>query len=354
MLLILYFAFSSPQFAYAVDVDSIRREDHNHDRLGNAPFLAVDVEELELREDGVYEGQFQGFDKSIIGRAPTADDPQPLENNVPITANVVQGGTNSYSFLNSSIFSDPSLSAPPVVYISVNTCLQPTPIQNTTVDPPPQLQLYISQSQNNTNPGPTKDSGTQQMHILDGGAAMITVNATGDVFIGLYGESTTAYKDVWNAQIAASINGYYHTYHNQTDPNLYFVDSDSSSALLITGDLTSQNTSSPVYQALLDSPPPYVLFASNADDQTILGLQNSYCGMLNANIAPTASGLYAKTVQASLTTRGNNQPKQQFYIDSLVNNATYNVALGVAGNTTVVGGGGQVWPMTYFTTLSCL
>jgi calcium channel MID1 len=406
MVLALYFAFSIPHFAYAADVDSIRREDHNHERLLDMPFLEVDIEDLELREVG-YEAEFIGYDRGIIGRAPTADEPTALINNRMDLTNVEQGHTVSYSFLNASVFGElsPNTTGLPspvrlrsvnteweeeedvteggmegleeghvqdlklsarqstdanyrTVYITVNACVQPQPIINTTTDPPPQLQLYVSLSANNTNPGPGKDSASQQMITLERGAGMIVVNVTGDVFIGLYGENTTAYKDVWSAQIAASIDAPYHYYHNGTNPNLFLVDSDSSSALLITSDLTDEPENSTVYQDWMNSAVPFVVFASNQDDTSLNGLQNSYCALQqNAQIGPTVTTGTANSVQAGLTTRGNSQPKQQFYIDALSSGSSYHAVLAMSGNSTdsgngVVGGGGQVWPMMNFTTLS--
>lgn len=243
------------------------------------------------------------------------------------------------------------------VYITVNACVQPQPIINTTTDPPPQLELYVSLSANNTNPGPTQDSKTQQMITLEEGAGMITVNATGDVFIGLYGPNTTAYKDVWSAQIAASIDAPYH-YYNSTGPNLFLVDSDSGSALLITGNLTNDDSNSTVYQEWMSSPAPFVVFASPQDNTLFNGLQNSYCALQqHAAIGPTVTAGNTNTVQSGITNTGNGQPKQQFYIDALSNGTAYNIVLAMSGNSTdsgdgVVGGGGQVWAMTNFTTLT--
>ena len=404
----LYFAFSLPHFAYAADVDSIRREDHNHERLLDMPFLEVDIEELELREVG-YEAEFVGYDRGIIGRAPGANAPTALINNRMDLTNIEQGQTVSYAFLNASVFGELSpnttgfLSSLGIrsvntevgdeermldggldwmdeeesntqdhelrtrqsthadhrtVYITVNACIQPQPISNTTTDPPPQLELYVSLSANNTNPGPGQDSASQQMITLEGGYGIITVNATGDVFIGLYGANTTAYEDVWSAQLAASIDAPYHYYHNGTNTNLYLVDSDSTSALLITGDLTNEPANSTVYEESVESSPPFVIFASSHD--SLHGLQNSYCALQqHATIGPTVTAGDANSVQASITTRGNGQPKQQFYIDALSTSSSYSAVLAVSGNSTnsgngVVGGGGQVWPMMDFATLSGL
>jgi calcium channel MID1 len=408
LVLALYFAFSLPQFAYAADVDSIGREDHNRERLLDMPFLEVDIEELDLREVG-YEAEFLGVDRGIIGRAPTANEPTALINNRMDLTNVEQGQLVSYSFLNASVFGalSPNTTGLPspvrirdfhtelgeettldrgldwmdeedegntqdrelkarqstsadyrTVWITVNACVQPQPIINTTTDPPPQLELYVSQSAKNTNPGPTQDSSTQQMITLENGAGMIAVNATGDVYIGLYGANTTAYKDVWSAQIAASIDAPYHYYNNGTYTNLYLVDSDSSSALLITGNLTNEPSNSSVYQQWMESNPPFVVFGINQDDTSLNGLQNSYCALQQqATIGPTLAAGDANSVQAGITTRGNGQPKQQFYINNLSKGTTYNAVLAMTGNSTdsgtgIVGGGGQVWPMMSFTTLS--
>ena len=408
MVFALYFAVSLPQFAYAADVDSIRREDRNHERLLDLPYLELDTDELDLREADRYEALFVGYDREIIGRVPAVDAPTVLINNRMDLTNVEQGQTVSYSFLNASVFGalSPNTTGLPspvrlrsidleledekrtlgedfdwkaekgsmedirlrprqspsadhrTVYITVNACVQPEPIINSTTDPPPQLELYVSLSGSNTNPGPNGDASTQQMITLEQGAGIMTVNATGDVYIGVYGPNTTAYKNVWSAQIAASIDAPYHFYHNVTDTNLRLVDSDGTSALLVTGNLTDEPSSSSVYQGWMESVPPFVIFGLNQDDTSLNGLQNSYCALQQyASFGPTAAAGDATSVQASITNRGNSQPKQQFYVNALNSGATYNVALAVNGNSTasgdgVVGGGGQVWPMANFTTLS--
>lgn len=380
---------------YATNVDSIRPEDHNHEPVMASPLLEVELEQLHLEEENGYEGDFLGYDKGIFGRVPGVDDPAVLINNRPDKKNVIQGGLNSYSFLKASVLAEPvpyvagfqasvggssknkreegfegllkeenslqsrqSTRTSGTVYISVNTCSQPDPVQNTTVEPPPQLQLYVSTSEQNTTPGPTKDSNTQEMRLFEGGVVTFEVTATGDVFIGVYGEGTTAYTGVWDAEITVSIDGWYHTFHNETGPNLYLVDSDSNSALLVTGNLTNENSSSPVYQAWMNTPPPFTIFSSNKDNQGLMGLQNSYCALnLLADIAPIANRR-SQDVHAVITNIHNGQPTQQFYIDSLSAASTYNIALGMPGNTgsdgIAAGGGGQVWKMTNFTTLSGL
>lgn len=397
MLLILYLVFSSPHFAYAADVDSIRPEDHNHDRL-HEPLLDIEIEELELR-DGEYEAEFVGYDRGIIGRAATADDPSPLLNNRPVLTNVPQGTTLAYMFSNDSLWnSTPSVvgnvlpssvwrrsweqpedesgvSDEPetlydeklegdlrlarrqdssddnrTLYITVNVCLQPEP-QDTTSGPAPQMMLYISQSPNNTNPGPDQDSSLQQMITLDGGWGMMNISASGNVYIGVSAPNTTSYTGPYSASIAASIDQPYH-YYNDKEANLHLVDSDGQSALFITDNLTTQDANSTVYQEWMSMPPPFVMFANNQSDNTISGVQKSYCGLQKYAQVPGTGD-----VQTGMTIAGlGNHPKQQFYVQGLTRSSSYYGYVTLPANTTsssgVVGGGGEVWRSMSFTTLS--
>jgi calcium channel MID1 len=402
-LLLLYFAFVSPQFAYAADVDSIRPEDHNHERLLGGPFLEFDFEKLELREAS-YEAEFVGVDRGIIGRA-TAD-PTTLTNNVMQQTNIQQGQLVSYMFSNASLWGPLSpinsglpsqinlngkikrsiedteslddtddneetedgeelklkprqsiLGGQRHLYITVTACKQPVAISSTTINPPPQLQLYVSQSKNNTAPGPGQSP--QDEISLVGGYALYQVNATGDVYIGIYGPNVnTTYSDVWNAQIAASIDEPYHYFWNSTDPNLFLVDSDDNSALLYTDPLILDSSNTTLYDEWMDITPPFTVFASDANDNSILGLQNSYCGLqTKAQISASQPGQTSSKIQTGMISIGNGSlPKQQFYLTGLGAGKTYNIALAMNGTTasgnSAVGAGGQVFTMTNFTTLS--
>lgn len=420
MLLILYLTFSSSHFAYAADVDSIRPEDHNHERLMDMHILDLDnedEEDLELRAEG-YEAEFIGFDRSIIGRVASETDPTPLLNNRPVTTNVEQGQTISFSFLNASLWGalSPEASGLPspvrfrkrntgsigdmevesseildpeflevengeqilsedrgpnstlrarqsssattrTLYITVNTCTQPD-AKGANMEAPSQLELYISQSENNKNPGPGQDDSLQQTYKLDGGAAMVTLNATGDVYIGLSGSNLTSnYTGIWNAQIAASIDAPYH-YYNSDESNLVLVDSDSVSALLVTDDLTTDYGS--IYDEWVNLTPPFTMFASKTANSSMTGLQYSYCGLeKKAEIAGTINGGQSTgKIQVSMTTRGSDDyPKQQLYFDGLTAGTSYYGILAMNGNATAlgregVGGGGQVWKAMTFSTIS--
>ncbi|KAF4632599.1 hypothetical protein G7Y89_g5527 [Cudoniella acicularis] len=409
MLLLLYFAFSSPHFAYAADVDSILPEDHNHERLLEPPFPDLETDPFELRELS-YEPEFLGFDRGIIGRAPSINEPTGLINNVPVTPNIELGQTVSYIFHNASLFGQKSTTSafllPPslrkrnlieedfdinprdelgdtddpedqklkprqsssttfrTLYVSVNTCIQPEPVDNTTEILPPQLQLYISQSSNNTNPGP--GNSPQDMIDLVEGYGLYELNATGDVYIGLYGKNDTAFKGVWNAEIAASIDAPYHYFHNISNPNLALVDSDSASAFLLADNPQKFDSGNSDTGKWTSSNMPFVLFASDANDRSMLGLQNSYCGLrMTSERKPVDTGQTTSGYQTSLTyklqtgltKRDESLPNQQFYIDGLTENSEYKATLAIRGNSTsfgdnIVGGGGQVFQMITFRTTS--
>jgi calcium channel MID1 len=405
MLLILLYILSSFPFAYATDVDSIRPEDHNHVRLMATPLLDMEYEDVELRE-AAYEAEFVGVDRGIVGRATT--DPTALINNRMVLTNVEQGQLVSYMFSNSSLWADksPATSGLPsqitlqgrsiqraggggggawgedddeaweeqdlrlrarqttsaaqrTLYITVTTCAQPQPISNTTTNSAPQLKLYVSQSSNNTNPGPNSTSNADVVALVDG-YVLYEANATGAVYMGVYADnSSSTYSGVYSAQIAASIDGPYHYYWNSSDPNLFLIDSDDTSALLFTGAFITNSTNVTLLEEWMSTSPPFVIFASDVENTSILGMQNSYCGLQNsAQIAASRPGQTVSNIQTGMTSIGDGTlPKQQFYVDGLGAGKTYNAILAMNGNSTaagdgVVGGGGQVFRMTSFSTLT--
>lgn len=400
MLLLLYFTFSSPHFAYAAEVDSIQPEDHNHERLLGRPLLDVDLEPLELG-DISYESEFVGADRGIIGRVPTADEPTGLTNNDPVTINIELGRTVSYVFTNDSLYGEKSKTEPflpllqfpkrsleddeedqqdvngdeeelssnilterqlgssknRTLYVSVTACDQPKPVESTTTNPPPQLQLFVSESADNRNPGPGKSP--QVVIDLVEGYGMHAMNATGDIYIGVYGKNDTAYTGPWSAQIAASIDAPFHYYHDSSDPNLLLVDSDSNSAFLV-ADNPMKFDSYINLEKWSKIPPPYVLFASSAKGNAIAGVRHSYCGLANSpgTIAPDRPGQTNDQVRFWWDTEMTNPlPRQKFYINQLAGGTKYNAILAIKGNSTsaepgVVGGGGRVFRQAEFSTMS--
>lgn len=403
LLLVIYFTVSSPNFAYAADVDSIRPEDHNHNRLANP--LIFEDDELE-GQDAQYESDFFGFDRSIIGRA-ASDAPRNLSNNVVVNTNVVMGESMYYVFSESQIWGEvetPDSGLPsPVklhrrdgesnttslpedgwisktgeereelrvrkvlaekqdadssrsVYVTINTCLMPDS-NDTSLFPPAELELYVSTTEDNQKPGPNVTSD-QAVITLDGGAGSVVVNATGNVYIGIYAPNNTRFTGIYNAEIAASIDGPYH-YYNSSTPNLYLIDSDHTAALLVTNNLTYDSSNSTVYKQWMELSPPFVIFAANRNKTSFLGVQNSYCGLEKyADIMGTKGGVRTNMVQYSMTNRGLGRlPKQQFYFTGLNRSSDYYGILAMTGNSTkgaggVAGYGSKVWKTMNFSTIT--
>lgn len=384
----LCLAFFSHSFAYAADIDSIRPEDHSRSLLFRADLHLSNSESDEIREDGLYEAGFLGYDQGISGRAPTSDDPTELENNIARTDNLARGQSNFYMFPSTALglrirssehgsgdiplgnveetnSEDPDLQLqtradPKTVYISVNVCSQPQPAKDTKNGPPPQLQLFISQTDSNTKPGPESQAAQDNVTLVQG-AVMHQVQATGNVYLGLFGANAPAYQDMWSAEIAVSTDRFYHTYTNNSGPNINLLDSDSSSALLITGVISNSSDNAAEVERL-ESAPPYVLFASKSNNTMINGLRNSYCGLQqNADIKPLNSGKNPGNIQTGLKSTPQDGVKQQFYVGGIAKGTTYNVILAEYGGgnatsntrrTGVAGGGGTVFPEMQFTTMS--
>jgi calcium channel MID1 len=398
LLLLLYLALFSPNFAYASDVGSIRPEDHNHERLLEIYSLGdtlEDTDDLEIREVE-YESEFLGADRGIIGRAPA--DVTALTNNVPTLINVLQGETKHFVFENVSLSlprSNISTGLPSPVrlrrtadgdddgideeeavepetlrkrqvastklYITLTTCMQPynPSDQAGTGGPPPQVELYVSTTQRNTMPGPGSFGEQQQITVL-GGYANITLQASDSVWIGVFApnSSSKGFVDPYSIEIAGSIDDQYHQY-NSSEPNLYLIDSDTTSALLVTNNLTTTTNGTLFDKWMGLSPPPFVIFASNTNYSAIEGVRNSYCGLEKyAIIAGTKGGVRTDTVQTSMTNETLGPfAKQQFYFQGLNGSSTYYGILGITGNSTksgagVVGGGGRIYKSMNFPTQS--
>jgi calcium channel MID1 len=244
------------------------------------------------------------------------------------------------------------------LYITINTCLQPTNPNDPTKGPPNQLQLYVSQTAQNLINGPGNPDASWKMKEAEGGFASITEAASGDVFIGVYAPPTDGFTaGVYSVEIGASIDAPFHNYNN-SQRNLYLVDSDSNSALLVTNNLTL-STNGSVYDAWMSLTPPFVIFAANQNKTDFAGVQNSYCGLEKAaQIAGTKGGVRSSVVQTSMTNVTSGPfPKQQFYFQGLNGSSSYHGTLAMFGNSTssgngVVGGGGQVWQTMNFSTQS--
>ncbi|KAF2145970.1 uncharacterized protein K452DRAFT_263407 [Aplosporella prunicola CBS 121167] len=239
-----------------------------------------------------------------------------------------------------------------LVYITVNVCRQPTS-NNTAAADLPQLTMYISTSSKNKNPGPDSNAGEQATATLTGGFASYTTRANSDVYVGLSTpELPQNYSGHWTYELAASIDQSFHRF-NERDPTnafVYLVDSDTTSALFTTDNLTQANADDPVYQEWMKTGTPFQVYAYNTNSTVIKGLERSFCGLQRAWADQPTS------LSNGMTTRGSgNKPKEQFYLMGLNGSTEYFGYPVMYGNSTatgpgVVGGGGQVWsPVTFRT-----
>ena len=346
--------------AFAAKDDSITHENHNHPLLNSA--LEVDVgHDLER-----YEPEFAGADRSIIGRAEDANPT--LGNNAPGTLNISQGGSQYWTFPNKTLFGAKSPQTPGLpshlegqdvsvtpddpseieLYISLTTCRQPLAKDPNSDGAPDQLKLYISTSSNRQRP----DESDNPVPIEEGFGSL-NISVKNDVYFGVYAPTNDGYDGVYNYQLTASIDGFFASSYSY--PNLYFVDSDSNSALLYSKNTTNiTNSSDPLFQQWMDGSPAFSLFLQNQKAPSIMGLQKSVCGLQNL-----AQIQGPQDVETMMTTAGDGLPKQQFYVKNLNRSSTYHAVIAMIGNSTnngsgVVGGGGTVWANPKnFTTKSC-
>lgn len=349
------------QHAFAAHEDSIAHKDHNHPRLHGA--LEIDVgHDLER-----YEPEFTGADRSIIGRA---EDVIPaLGNNAPGILNIAQGASQYWIFPSTTLFGPNSPQTPGLpsyfegqnvsvtpdapgekeLYISLTACQQPIAKASNQSGAPDQLELYVSTSSSNQQPD---ENNNNFAVLIDGGFGWLNISVNNDVYFGVYAPSNDGYDGVYNYQLTASIDGFYAS--SYSDPNVFTVDSDTNSALLYTRNTTSTtNSSNSTFQQWMNRPPVFSLFVQNQENSSILGLQNSVCGL--QNLAQIQGPPDVETV---MTAAGDGLPKQQFHVTNLNGSSAYYAVVAMIGNSTdngsgVVGGGGTVWNSVNITTKSC-
>ena len=246
---------------------------------------------------------------------------------------------------------DLSERATTTVYLSLTTCGKPHYNKTDADDGFPQLEVYVSKSEELEEPGPGKDSDLQDKYTAVGGYVGITKDTDSDVFIGVAAPNSTDYTGGYTFQIAASIDAYFHNVVDD-EPNLYFLDADVSAALLVTNNLTESEKNSSNYHQWMNMVPPYTMFAHNINNTALVGLERSFCAL----DALSQVGRISNSTEVGMTSRGlGNKPKEQFYITGLNQSSSYNGLLAMVGNSTtsgngIVGGGGQVWKPMNFTT----
>lgn len=406
VLLAVYYILSSPRFAYAAELDNTNlgtirvAGNHNWESIGvlEEPEIFLDREELEsdggqptlgteidevswtspqeqvAGDEHKLKGQDIKWEQyTLLRRATPSVTASALPgSNTAINLNIEPGQKQNWTVANittwnpksplpaglPSAFGNANTSSLYVrangttqVFISINTCLQPQ--WNGTgpqAQSPPQLSMVV-----------TAPTFTQSV-TLDEGFASVTFNATSSIDITVEAPSLNQdFTGGWNYELAASVDNYYHNVGLNPDPPLYWVDSDTTAALLVTANLTYDDPSSLVYQQWMNSSNPFVIYVQNAEyDNVIDGVRNSFCGLQNAPIEFTANpqdpqGITSR-VQMGMINRST-QPQQQFYVKNLNGSATYEAILAMQGNSSargagVVGGGGWVSQARYLSTKS--
>ncbi|KAK6522324.1 stretch-activated cation channel mid1 [Arthrobotrys megalospora] len=227
------------------------------------------------------------------------------------------------------------------VYFGFNTCWGPQP-SNVTKTLPPNLTLYASNSTSNKSPGPSANPRQQIVIPVIEGFANVTLNASSTVYLSVVAPNITAdmgnFTGYYNYEIRASTKRAYYGWYNYQ--NLYLIDSDSSNALLISGNETAYDKVANVSSIV----PPYTFFAHPANDTAVNGLKRSWCGLKARASLSAASG------DISMTRRGlGNKVKEQIYLKGLKPNMTYNVWLAKQNNETE---GGFIYSAVNLTTKS--
>lgn len=320
-----------------------------------------------------YEPILNFLGRSILGRA---GDTIPLENDKPLAFNIQPGGAPICYIIKKGSLGNSTSQGKQVqprqtdddnnertgqevknatIYISANTCLQPIVQSGGKRSKPPQLILFLS---NGTEAGCPQVTSNPKGHLARGftshtfeeGAVRVSANATSDIYIGLYAPNITdSFEGSYDYQVAASSTEYFHQYQsNETEgAKLLWMDSDSTAALLITRNLTTEASEA---RRIWSEDPPYQLYVSGQDWPMLDGLHHSACGLeRNALVGANKEGTAKNNgmVKTSMTLRGpGGMPKQQFYVVGLNATTSYSGVLVQPANVTVnskrqANGGGQ-------------
>lgn len=400
ILVIIYYSISPSHFAYAAELESILNEDHNHHRIdfgqeGGFKDVTDWGQDVAMLEEDGFAGMEEERDGSggalrdLVRRAPGTS---PLRNNIPFGENIAPGEVATFKFASSEVYGPAGVTRTGLpwnmtrsdgttiqkrdgtsedsdsqyhdflrrqsangtvksVYISANTCLQPT-VNSGGQGSPPQLTLYVSANESDISSVPI---GNASSFAFEQGYVSAKVNATGDLYFSIVASNLTGdFSGQWNYKIAASIDASYFYYED--DEFSWVVDTDSKSALLSTlnltkADLVPSNETIALRKEIMEMKDPFLPFTMriyNASSPNITGIERSYCGLQNQPINPVS-------INYSMTTRGvGGNPKQQFYATGLNPGQVYTAILAYDGvnmtNSSVVAGGGQLWKSFSFTT----
>jgi calcium channel MID1 len=352
--------------------------------LPDVPVIERRGNEAEERSDGVYATDFAYFDRSVVGRQ--QEEVKQLADNQKEEASAAPNSTQFYRFkpdqpksnsaravLDDALEENNTLERILIkeedadtndgetviekrqnsrrVWISANACSGPLPNVTLITGETPQLTLYVSTSANNQKPGPRTPDTTAVPFVQ--GFANLTLQTGNEIYMGVSAPDLTAgWNGGWSYEIAASVEGQYHNYANNSQ-FIYMVDTDSESALFITHNFTDSNSADEVKKWTDQNRFDMYAFPA-ANWSNMKGLEASYCGLKKQF---DAGGI---TVNKSITTIfGNGLPAGQFHIAGLKNSTKYTGFLTLAGSESetmdipdigTVRAGGQVFQQFQWTT----
>ncbi|KAL8902923.1 MAG: hypothetical protein Q9171_007564, partial [Xanthocarpia ochracea] len=376
LLVYLFYLSTLPCLTQADGADTIIHEDHNHHRLLNLYDQSDTLQHGQIRES-IYEPDWAGLDRGIIGRAP--EDVTALANNAPQPMNIEPGTIQYWAFPKSSLqgpYANQAFNLPlnpnaikttclendliqlaekqnttlnsRSVWLSISVCDQPTSATAGAAGAPPQLEVYVSRSSNNQRP----DRGRRDHDVdVEGGYGNFTMSSVSeDIWVGVRApELPDGFDGIYNYELAASIDAPYVTYFNG-DPNLNEThitawDTDSNSSILWTGDITNSLSNTTTFSQWMERNPPFSVYVHDEEDRAFQSMMRSVCGLRN----------HAKVKKSdnSMIKIGG-QPKQLFYVNGLNMSTTYYAIMTLesgSGNATA-GRGGTVWKATKFKTKS--
>ncbi|RDA90571.1 hypothetical protein CP533_2595 [Ophiocordyceps camponoti-saundersi (nom. inval.)] len=303
----------------------------------SASEIATDVAVAFSNIEPTYDPNFFTMGDGIFGRAP-AGVPT-LAKNRPTALNLQPGSTVCYLVQRSDMFSDdvggiprpgrnpsqPNAEArPKTLYISSNTCLQPS-ADGKKVNSPPQLTLLVSNSSETACGAQAAPPTDGESKVFSEGAVTYSLNMTGDLFVGIKAPNlSTDFRGIYNFEIGASPDDFLHRYEGEDRSELLWIDSDSSSAILATRNLTEDESE---IRRVMNQALPYELYVSNDEAPSSAGLRHSFCGLRNtAQIRASQSSNSEPNapVKTVITRRGpGGFPKQQFHFVSLNASSKY-------------------------------
>ena len=234
------------------------------------------------------------------------------------------------------------------LHLTLSICRLPTPESNVDI-PPPGLELKISYPKESGAGGETKDMEVHHLQTHEGFAYHVD-SFSEDVSLEVHAPELEDHNGAYTYELTASVDEPYTSYSNFKA--LRHLDSDHQAGLFVTSDLTNPATKDePAIEAWAQTGSPFTMFVHPQEDNQILGVRRSYCGLLeNAQMQMHSSG-----VETGLTTLGGNAVKQQFYMPGLDLGASYHAILGLPSNFSKRGagaptGGGMVWRSVAFQT----